>query len=543
MTQMLPVVAILGRPNVGKSTLFNQLTATRDALVIDQPGMTRDRRFGTARADFGAWLVVDTGGLRGLDAAEPATAGPDLAAHAGQAIDEAFLDRLVDAQSLKAARESDVVLLVVDVRDGLAPMDETIAGHLRRLGKPVLLVANKVDGADPDIATAEFHACGLGMPAAVAAKTGRGIRALAARIVELLPKPELPEEAVAAESEGHKTDALSDDTPHGGEPNAVADGMHADVMEGVDDNLDEDSEDDAEEALEPSIPENIRIAIIGRPNVGKSTLTNRLLGEPRVIVSPLAGTTRDSIEQQFERMGRQYTFIDTAGIRRRARVDETAEKFSVVDAIKAMNAAHIALVVIDAQEGMTEQDAAILGLAVDSGRSIILAVNKWDGLSTDERDFARSGIERRTAFCDYAEVRFISALHGSGTGKLFQAFEEAHRAAYLSPGTAEVTRLLEAALESHPPPLVSGRRIKLRYAHIGGHNPPRIVIHGNQTERIPKSYQRYLANFFRTRLKMTATPIAIEFRTGDNPFKGRHNKLTPRQARKRQRMLRHVKKR
>ena len=277
--------------------------------------------------------------------------------------------------------------------------------------------------------------------------------------------------------------------------------------------------------------------------MGKSTLTNRLLGEPRVIVSPLAGTTRDSIEQRFERMGRQYTFIDTAGIRRRARVDETAEKFSVVDAIKAMNAAHIALVVIDAQEGMTEQDAAILGLAVDSGRSIILAVNKWDGLTTDERDFARSGIERRTAFCEYAEVRFISALHGSGTGKLFQAFEEAHRAAYLSPGTAEVTRLLEAALEAHPPPLVSGRRIKLRYAHIGGHNPPRIVIHGNQTERIPKSYQRYLANFFRARLKMTATPIAIEFRTSDNPFKGRHNKLTPRQARKRQRMLRHVKKR
>jgi len=492
---MTPVVAILGRPNVGKSTLFNQLTATRDALVIDQPGMTRDRRFGTASTPHGPWLVIDTGGLRALD--EPARDETAPGRTDRALVDEASLDRLVDAQSLKAAGDADAVVLVVDVKDGLTAMDEHIASHLRRLGKPVVVVANKVDGADPAIAVAEFHQFGLGAPVPVSARSGGGIRALIDTLATVLP-------ATSDADDPLETDEAGADT------------------------TDEDG---------------IRIAIIGRPNVGKSTLTNRLLGEPRVIVSPIAGTTRDSIRQRFERLGRTYTFIDTAGIRRKSKVDAAAEKFSIVDAIKSINAAHIALVVIDATEGMTDQDAAILGLAVDSGRSIIIAVNKWDGLETGAREHAKRTVERKTRFCEYAEVRYISALHGSGTGKLFPAFDAAHAAAHPTLSTSAVTDLLYEAVESHPPPLVAGRRIKLRYAHLGGRNPPRIVIHGNQTEKLPKAYRRYLANFFREALNLVATPVAFEFRTAENPYKGRKNTLTPRQQRRRKRLLQHVKKR
>lgn len=483
---MKPVVAILGRPNVGKSTLFNQLTATRDALVIDQPGMTRDRRFGSAAPEFGDWLVIDTGGLSELaDPAHPAKRGKD-----GALVEEQALERLVDAQSMTAAQDADLVLFVVEAKDGLTPTDQRIAAQLRRLGKRLLLAVNKVDGADPAIAVSEFHALGLGAPVPVSARSGGGIARLAA---------------------------------------AIADGLPAA------DRIDTDAGEDADEG--------IRIAIVGRPNVGKSTLTNRLLGAARVIVSPVAGTTRDSVRERFERGGRSYTLIDTAGIRRKARVDAAAEKFSVVDAIRSMNAAHIALVVIDAAEGMTEQDESILGLAVDSGRSILLAVNKWDGLDRDARERTRRSVERRTRFCDFAQIHYISALHGSGTGKLFPAIDAAYRAATTTASTSAVTDLLYAAVEAHPPPLVAGRRIKLRYAHLGGRNPPRIVIHGNQTERLPKSYQRYLANHFRDALALVATPVVLEFRTADNPFKGRRNTLTPRQQRRRKRLLKHVKKR
>ena len=481
---MKPVVAILGRPNVGKSTLFNQLTQTRDALVVDQPGMTRDRRFGTAAPDYGDWLVVDTGGLSELaDPELPASSAKDAAL-----VEEADLGRLVDAQSMTAAKEADLVLFVVDARDGLTPTDERIAEQLRRLGKRLLIAVNKVDGADPSIAVSEFHSLGLGEPMPVSARSGGGIARLAGAVAAGLP-------TVAA--------------------------IEADAAE----------------------DESVRIAIVGRPNVGKSTLTNRLLGEARVIVSPVAGTTRDSVRERFERGSRKYTLIDTAGIRRKARVDAAAEKFSVVDAIRAMSAAHIALVVIDAAEGMTEQDASILGLAVDSGRSILIAVNKWDGLEREAREHTRRTVERRTRFCDFAQIHYISALHGSGTGKLFPAFDAAYRAATTAASTSAVTDLLYAAVDAHPPPLVAGRRIKLRYAHLGGRNPPRIVIHGNQTERLPNSYQRYLANYFRDALALVATPVVLEFRTADNPFKGRRNTLTPRQQRRRKRMLKHVKKR
>ena len=486
---MDPIIAILGRPNVGKSTLFNQLTRSRDALVIDQPGMTRDRRFGHADTPFGRWGIIDTGGLQGFSQHGPARDRKNIERNKS-------IDDLVDEQALKAANDADLVLLVVDVKSGLTVLDENITTMLRTRSTSVIVVANKVDGSDPDLVSAEFNALGLGQPIAIAAKSGRGIRDLVTVIAERLEVSEAPDREGADNTE-----------------------------------------------LTSSAPENdIRIAIIGRPNVGKSTLTNRLLGEERVIVSPIAGTTRDSIREQFERQGKSYTLIDTAGIRRKSKVDAGAEKFSVVDALKSMSAAHIALIVIDASEGMTDQDATILGLAIDSGRSIVIAANKWDGLDDEQKDHARRTLERKLSFCDFAVLHFISALHGSGTGKLFKTFEQAYHAAKLKLDTKVVTDLLYEATEAHPPPLVRGRRIKLRYAHIGGQSPPRIIVHGNQTNRLPQSYQRYLSNFFREKLRLIATPVVFEFRSGENPYKDRKNKLTPRQARRRKRLMKHVKK-
>ena len=463
---MLPVIALVGRPNVGKSTLFNRLTRTRDALVADLPGLTRDRQYGDGRLGDRPYIVVDTGGLGG---------------------ESRDLEGLMARQAWQAVDEADLVLLLVDARDGLTVSDEAIADALRRAGKQVLLVANKIDGVDSDTALAEFHALGLGNPLPLSAAHGRGINALVDAAMQRLPSVESAQ------------DSLPDDG-------------------------------------------RIRVAVAGRPNVGKSTLINRMLGEERVLSYDLPGTTRDSIFIPFERDEQAYTLIDTAGVRRRARVREAVEKFSVIKTLQAIDAAHVVVLVLDAQQEIGEQDASLAGYIADKGRALVVVVNKWDGLDAHARRQIREQLDRRLPFLDFAETLYISALHGTGVGELFPLIRAAYTAAMQELPTPLLTDLLEQAVQKHQPPLVHGRRIKLRYAHQGGRNPPVIVIHGNQTERVPASYRRYLAGFFSTALQLSGTPVRIEFRTGANPYKGRKNRLTPRQVRRKARLRRHVKK-
>ncbi|RTZ80451.1 MAG: ribosome biogenesis GTPase Der [Gammaproteobacteria bacterium] len=461
---MLPVIALVGRPNVGKSTLFNRLTRSRDALVADQPGLTRDRQYGIGRIGDRPYVVVDTGGISG---------------------DAEGVEMLMDRQVRLAIEEADHILYLVDGREGLAGADEQIAEELRRTGKPVTVVVNKSESLDRDIAAAEFHALGLGDPVPISAAHGRGVKPLMNRVLETLPPAEEP----------------------------------------------------AEEEQE----RGVQIAVVGRPNVGKSTLINRLLGEERLVAYDKPGTTRDSIQVPFEHRGRRYTLIDTAGVRRRARVSEAIEKFSIIKTLQAMEQANVVLLVLDAHEGITEQDASLAGHVLDSGRALVVVINKWDGLEKDERERVKSELERKLPFLSFAEMKFVSALHGTGVGHLMEAVDAAYAAATRDLKTAELTRVLEEAVMEHQPPLVRGRRIKLRYAHQGGRNPPLIVIHGNQTESVPAAYQRYLANRFRQAFHLWGTPVRIEFRTTANPYKGRRNKLNVRQQQKRRRLMKHVK--
>ncbi len=463
---MLPVIALVGRPNVGKSTLFNILTRSRDALVADVPGLTRDRQYGFGKVGPRPYLVVDTGGLSG---------------------DEDGLDGLMARQTLAALDEADLVLFLVDAREGLTAADERVTDILRRSGKPVRILANKAEGLDPDIAAAEFHALALGEPVPVSAAHGDNIAAL--------------------------MDAVADDL--GDEPG-----------EGVDD----------------STGDGVRVAVVGRPNVGKSTLINRLLGEERLVAFDQPGTTRDSVHVHFERDGRRYTLIDTAGVRRRARVSEAIEKFSVIKTLKAIDDANVVVFLLDGSEGVAEQDASLLGLTLQRGRALVVAVNKWDGLSQDQRQTVRRHIDVKLPFLDFARMHFISALHGSGVGDLMASVDSAYAAATRDLATSDLTRVLEEAVMEHQPPLVRGRRPRLRYAHQGGRNPPVIVVHGSQTKRLPESYRRYLTNRFRKAFDLKGTPVRVELRSGDNPFAGRRNKLTPRQQARRKRMMKHVKK-
>jgi GTP-binding protein len=460
---VLPVIALVGRPNVGKSTLFNVLTGTRDALVADLPGLTRDRKFGYGRRG-GRCIVVDTGGL--------------VAAPQG-------VEALMAAQSERAVAEADRVIFVVDAREGLQPADQWIAARLRRSGKPVQVAVNKAEGREPEVAAAEFHALGLGEPLAIAAAHQQGVDALMAAVLAGLSAPAV-DEAPAAD---------------------------ADV---------------------------IRVAVVGRPNVGKSTLINRLVGEERVVAYDEPGTTRDSVHVPFERDGHRYTLIDTAGVRRRARVEEAVEKFSVVKALQAIDEAHVVIGVIDARETVAEQDASLLGLVAERGRALIVAVNKWDHIPPEQREHIRNQLALRLPFLDFAPRHFISALHGSGVGELLAAVHGAYDAAMRELPTPELTRVLEKALEAHQPPLVRGRRIKLRYAHQGGRNPPVIVIHGNQVEHVPDAFRRYLVNTFREAFRRHGTPVRVEFRSDPIPFAGRRNELTERQRNRRRRMLRHA---
>jgi GTPase len=455
---MIPVIALVGRPNVGKSTLFNRITKTQDALVADFPGLTRDRQYGEALYNDKAFIVVDTGGI---------------------GVDDIAVDNLMSKQSTIALQEADAVLFIVDCRSGLTGIDENIANNLRKLGKKVHLVVNKAEHIDDDIACVDFQSLGITDIHPISAAHGSGISSLLETI--LIPF--------------------------------------------------------SSELEEPIQEDTIKIAFAGRPNVGKSTLINRILGEERVVVYDMPGTTRDSISIPFLRDEQHYILIDTAGVRRKSRVGEKIEKFSVIKTLQAIKQANVCLQVLDAQEGITDQDMNLLGFIIESGKALVIAINKWDGLDDDHKERIKVEIERRLHFANFAKIRFISALHGSGVGGLFKDINEAYASATQSFSTPKLTRLLQDISTKHTPPCVNGRRIKLRYAHIGGHNPPVIVIHGNQLNSLPESYKRYLNNEFIKHLGLIGTPLKIEFRGGDNPFADKKNKLSDRQVNKKKRLL------
>ncbi|WP_338557495.1 ribosome biogenesis GTPase Der [Erwinia sp. E_sp_B04_7] len=494
---MVPVVALVGRPNVGKSTLFNRLTRTRDALVADFPGLTRDRKYGRAEVEGQEFICIDTGGIDG---------------------NEEGVETRMATQSLLAIEEADIVLFMVDARAGLMPADKAIAQHLRSREKPTFLVANKTDGMDPDSAVVDFYSLGLGEIHAIAASHGRGVTSLLEEV--LLPYREDEAEAVP----------LTDE-----EANAA---YWAELEA---EEKDEAEAAQAEDDFNPlDLP--IKLAIVGRPNVGKSTLTNRILGEDRVVVFDAPGTTRDSIYIPMERDDREYILIDTAGVRKRGKVTETVEKFSVIKTLQAIEDANVVMLVIDAREGISDQDLSLLGFILNSGRSLVIVVNKWDGLSQEVRDEVKETLDFRLGFIDFARIHFISALHGSGVGNLFESVTEAYDCSTRRVSTSLLTRIMHMAADDHQPPLVRGRRVKLKYAHAGGYNPPIVVIHGNQVKDLADSYKRYLMNYFRRSLEVMGTPIRIQFKEGDNPYEGKRNLLTPNQQRKRQRLMSHLKK-
>lgn len=445
---MKPVIALVGRPNVGKSTLFNKLTKSQDALVADMPGLTRDRQYGDGRVGDWPYLVIDTGGLSGE---------PDS------------LDAKMADQTLEAVREADLVIFMVDGRAGLNPVDEEIADMLRREAGLVLLCVNKIDGVGEDKALLDFYGLGIASTVACAASHNRGMSSLI-------------EEA------------------------AVVLGIDVDELQA------------AEIGSEKERNKDIRIAFVGRPNVGKSTLINRLIGEDRVIAYDQPGTTRDAVAIPFERAGKEYKLVDTAGVRKRGKISEKVEIFSVIKTLQAIDRSNVCVVLVDAEDGVTDQDLHLLGYAIEKGRALIVAINKWDTLDAEQRERVRESLERRVEFLRFTKIHFISALHGSGVGDLFKSINKAYASAFMDMPTPKLTRLLEVAIQQHQPPLVNGRRIKLRYAHQGGVNPPVIVAHGNQADKIPASYQRYLMNYFTKALRMFGTPLRMEFKTGDNPF-------------------------
>jgi len=436
---MIPVIALIGRPNVGKSTLFNVFTRSRDAIVANEPGLTRDRQYGVGERADKTFIVIDTGGLSG---------------------EKQDLDDLMARQTGLAIEEADEILFIVDAQDGLTSGDRLIADLVRKAGKSCHVIVNKVDGANPDQAQADFFALGFEHVHLISAAHRKGTGVLLDKLLQSYP----PQQA--------------DDVNDGGP----------------------------------------MVAVIGRPNVGKSTLINRLVGEERVVAFDQPGTTRDTISVPFERRGKQYTLIDTAGVRRRGKVHQAIEKFSVIKALEAIEKSQVVILVIDAQEGLTDQDLTLLGYVLNSGRALVIAINKWDGLDPDQREQIRSSLQRRLGFVSFAAQHLISARHGTGVGDLMVSVDQAYASAFMDINTRYLTDLLEEAVFKHNPPLHHGRRVKLRYAHQGGRNPPIIVIHGNQTQHLPDAYQRYLINFFITRLKLKGTPVRIELKSGKNPF-------------------------
>jgi GTP-binding protein len=439
---MLPVVAIVGRPNVGKSTLFNCLTQTRNALISDFPGTTRDRQYGEVNRHQRHFIIIDTGGITDENDA---------------------IGELITQQAMQAIQDADKIVFVVDGKaGGITPEDHLITRSLRRYAsnKPIFLVVNKTENINPETGLIDAHELGLSTPIPISSAHGTGIT----RLVETL----FPDVRV------------------------------------------KEDEQDAHEG--------IKLAIIGRPNVGKSTLTNRMLGEERVIMHDSPGTTRDSIFIPLTRFDQKYTLIDTAGVRRRKNIKELPEKFSIVKTLQAIKESHIVLYVIDARAGVAEQDLKLLGFILEAGRGLVIAVNKWDGMDEETREYMKTNLARQLHFLNFARIHYISALHGSGVGNLFDSVNEAYLSATKSISTSTLNNLLKKALTTHTPPLVEGRRVKLRYAHLGGHNPPLIIIHGNQVEKLPESYRRFLANFFQTKLDLFGTPVSIQFKANLNPY-------------------------
>lgn len=439
---MLPTIVLVGRPNVGKSTLFNRLTKSRDALVADFPGLTRDRHYGRGVGASRPYLVIDTGGF------EPTA-------------DTGILKEMA-RQTLLAVDEADLVIFLVDGRAGLTPQEYTIADKLRKSQRPVLLVVNKTEGMQKAVISADFYALGLGDPLSISSAHGEGVKDLIELALDALPAQEVE-------------DATSKDT-------------------------------------------SPKIAIVGRPNVGKSTLVNALLGEDRMIAFDEAGTTRDSIYVELERAGKKYTIIDTAGVRKRGRVFESIEKFSVVKTMQAIEDANVAVLVVDAQEGITEQDAHVAAYILDAGRALVVAVNKWDGLQDDERDWVKKEIDRKLMFLDFAKFHYISALRKKGLPELFNSIDGAFKAAFTKLATPQLTRVLTDAVAQHQPPVSKGVRPKLRYAHQGGVNPPIVVVHGNHISGVKDSYKRFLEGVFRKTFQLVGTPLRVQFKQGDNPY-------------------------
>ncbi len=439
---MKPVVALVGRPNVGKSTLFNRLTRSRAALVADFPGLTRDRHYGDGLLGPVAYLVIDTGGF------EPVAADGIV--------------REMAAQAEAAIAESDVVIFVLDARDGLTAQDQRIADRLRVTGRRLVLAVNKAEGL-PAEATVEFHELGLGQPHPVSAAHGEGVAAL---MDEALAGFEC--EAPAAQEAGSR----------------------------------------------------IRVAVVGRPNVGKSTLVNTLIGEQRMIEFDAPGTTRDSIAVDFDYAGEPFTLIDTAGLRRRGKVFESVEKFSVVKTLQAIDQCHVVVLLLDGGDAIAEQDAHIAGYVLERGRALVVGVNKWDGLDEYQRATIKREVERKMHFLRFARVHFVSARARTGLAALMRSVVAAYRAAFAKLPTPRLTRALQAAVERQPPPRTGQSRPKMRYAHQGGQNPPVIVIHGNSLNRVSDSYRRYLEGWFRDTFELAGTPLRIEFRTSTNPYSG-----------------------
>ncbi|MBP9522682.1 MAG: ribosome biogenesis GTPase Der [Ottowia sp.] len=441
---MKPVIALVGRPNVGKSTLFNRLTKSRDAIVADFAGLTRDRHYGQGRLGNREYIVIDTGGF------EPTA--------------ESGIFKEMAKQTRQAVAEADVVIFVVDARDGLSAQDHDIANYLRRLGKPTLLVANKAEGMRAGTQLAEFYELGLGEVIPVSAAHGEGVRSMLEAALDTLNLPE-PED----------------------EP-------------------------------EPDPHAPIRLAVAGRPNVGKSTLINTWLGEERLVAFDLPGTTRDAISVEFERNGQKFELIDTAGLRRKGKVFEAIEKFSVVKTLQAIESANVVLLLIDAEQGVTDQDAHIAGFILDAGRAVVLAVNKWDAVDTYQRELVQRSIETRLAFLKFAEIHFISAKKRQGLGPLWGSIIRAHKAAMRKMPTPQLTRLLLEAVQFQQPKRSGMYRPKLRYAHQGGMNPPVIVVHGNSLEGVTDAYKRFLEGRFRKAFDLTGTPLRVEMKTARNPY-------------------------
>lgn len=478
---MIATLALVGRPNVGKSTLFNRLTRSQDALVADFPGLTRDRQYGTGKVGGWPYIVIDTGGLSG----EPET-----------------LDAAMAGQTMAAVEEADLVVFIVDGREGLVATDVEIADRLRRGGKSVLLCVNKIDGLGEDRAALEFHELGFEHVVSTAASHNRGIRSLIDAAADRL--------GVSEEQRGADT---YDRKRRSRKERREADAAAAQAAEA--------GQDEAPRFERGYRPDEVRIGFIGRPNVGKSTLVNRLLGEDRVIAYDQPGTTRDTVAVPFTRGAQQYVLVDTAGIRRRGKVTEKVETFSIIKTLKAIEQANVCVLLIDAAEGLTEQDLHLLSHVIDKGRALVVAVNKWDALDRTQRDEMRADLERRVEFLKFTRIHFISALQGSGVGDLFRSIDKAHLSAFVNLATPKLTRLLELAVSQHAPPMHAGRRIKLRYAHQGGVNPPIIVVHGRQADKVPLSYHRYLSNWFLKQLRLFGTPLRLEFRQGDNPYAAR----------------------